>query len=240
MLSVASTLLLKCFALPSDSSGGRMGPERTLQGWDLLNSSAQEWVVSELDRIPPELLLLCPPCTDAGGWFHLNSMCMSIEEVLRRKMVLRKHSTCACGRGLVFYPRWTWNYDRCIKASESSQQLSTASYVAIPVPMAPLPADMQMPRPLATTDGVIDLDHWGRTIITFGKFAGRMMSYAEAQASTEPEVQRYVHGLKARWTKPIEGCLKDLAFYLLAIEQASREQVPIIPGTDVIRHLKGS
>ena len=22
---------------------------------------------------PPDLLVLCPPCTDEGGWFHLNS-----------------------------------------------------------------------------------------------------------------------------------------------------------------------
>ena len=61
------------------------------QGWDLTCTKTQDWLAQELDRFPPELLLLCPPCTDAGGWFHYNSCFMSMQEVLRRKMTLRKH-----------------------------------------------------------------------------------------------------------------------------------------------------
>eukprot|EP00435_Cladocopium_sp_Y103_P060613 s808_g22.t1 len=61
------------------------------QGWDLCDPKVQDWVARELDEFPPELLLLCPPCTDAGGWFHYNSYFMSLHEVLRRKLILRKH-----------------------------------------------------------------------------------------------------------------------------------------------------
>lgn len=62
-----------------------------LQGWDLMESKTQEWVVTELEQHPPELLLVCPPCTDAGGWFHLNKCYMTMQEYLRRKLMFRKH-----------------------------------------------------------------------------------------------------------------------------------------------------
>ena len=62
-----------------------------LQGWDLTDAKTQDWVVTELADHPPELLLVCPPCTDAGGWFHLNKCYMSMQEYLRRKLLFRKH-----------------------------------------------------------------------------------------------------------------------------------------------------
>eukprot|EP00435_Cladocopium_sp_Y103_P055765 s362_g18.t1 len=61
------------------------------QGWDLTDPKIQDWVERELDTYPPELLLLCPPCTDAGGWFHLNSCFMTMQEVLQRKLKFRKY-----------------------------------------------------------------------------------------------------------------------------------------------------
>eukprot|EP00435_Cladocopium_sp_Y103_P012259 s60_g3.t1 len=51
----------------------------------------------ELDQFPPELLVLCPPCTNAGGWFNLNSCYMPIHEVLRRKLQLKRF-TAFCKR----------------------------------------------------------------------------------------------------------------------------------------------
>eukprot|EP00435_Cladocopium_sp_Y103_P016757 s3691_g4.t1 len=60
------------------------------QGWDLMDGKTQDWVAEELERFPPELLLLCPPCTDAGGWFHLNKCFMSTQELLLRKLRFRK------------------------------------------------------------------------------------------------------------------------------------------------------
>eukprot|EP00435_Cladocopium_sp_Y103_P035542 s519_g9.t1 len=61
------------------------------QGWDLTNPTTVEWLVEELEQHPPELLLLCPPCTDAGGWFHYNKCFMSMQEILKRKLIFKKH-----------------------------------------------------------------------------------------------------------------------------------------------------
>ena len=61
------------------------------QGWDLTNPTTAEWLVEELEQHPPELLLLCPPCTDAGGWFHYNKCFMSTQEILKRKLIFKKH-----------------------------------------------------------------------------------------------------------------------------------------------------
>ena len=60
------------------------------QGWNLEDSKLQEWVIRELEMHPPELLLLCPPCTDAGGWFNLNKCYMSMQEYLARKLRLKR------------------------------------------------------------------------------------------------------------------------------------------------------
>lgn len=62
--------------------------DKTL-GWDLTLPSNQEWVLDELAKFPPELLIVCPPCTDAGGWFNLNKYYMDIAEYLRKKKELK-------------------------------------------------------------------------------------------------------------------------------------------------------
>eukprot|EP00435_Cladocopium_sp_Y103_P050219 s645_g15.t1 len=62
----------------------------TCTGWNLDDPKTQEWVLSETKEHPPELMVICPACTDAGGWFHLNSLTMPIQEVLRRKLLLKR------------------------------------------------------------------------------------------------------------------------------------------------------
>ena len=43
------------------------------QGWDLMDRATQQKVDRLLDELRPELLVVCPPCTHAGGWEHLNA-----------------------------------------------------------------------------------------------------------------------------------------------------------------------
>eukprot|EP00435_Cladocopium_sp_Y103_P028105 s3508_g7.t1 len=57
---------------------------------DLDDPQTQDWVLAEMKAHPPELMVLCPPCTDAGGWFHLNAHKMPILEVLKRRLRLKK------------------------------------------------------------------------------------------------------------------------------------------------------
>lgn len=54
-------------------------------GWDFTKASVRNQVEQELKDHPPALLVLCPPCTDEGGWFHLNSCYMTPLEYLQRK-----------------------------------------------------------------------------------------------------------------------------------------------------------
>ena len=54
-------------------------------GWDCTKASVRNQVEKDLKDNPPDLLVLCPPCTDEGGWFHLNSCYMTPLEYLQRK-----------------------------------------------------------------------------------------------------------------------------------------------------------
>ena len=60
------------------------------QGWDLTDAKTRDWLLREVEENPPEVLLMCPPCTDAGGWFHLNKCYMTMKEYLARKLQLRQ------------------------------------------------------------------------------------------------------------------------------------------------------
>ena len=53
-------------------------------GYDLTTAADRKRVEAALESNPPELLVLCPPCTDEGGWFHPNSTKWERREYLRR------------------------------------------------------------------------------------------------------------------------------------------------------------
>eukprot|EP00435_Cladocopium_sp_Y103_P044898 s702_g12.t1 len=53
-------------------------------GYDFTKPETRDAVARELRDVPPDLLVLCPPCTDEGGWFHLNSCTMDPKEYIRR------------------------------------------------------------------------------------------------------------------------------------------------------------
>ena len=44
------------------------------QGYDLEDPVVQAGVDRELEQARPELLVLCPPCRNRGGWEHLKRM----------------------------------------------------------------------------------------------------------------------------------------------------------------------
>ena len=54
-------------------------------GWDFRKPSHREHMKKLIKETPPELLVLCPPCTWAGGWFNLNQLYMSPEEVAEKQ-----------------------------------------------------------------------------------------------------------------------------------------------------------
>lgn len=57
-----------------------------LNGYDFSRKEHREAVRLELDSTPPDLLVLCPPCTHEGGWWHFNASKLPPHLVLKLKM----------------------------------------------------------------------------------------------------------------------------------------------------------
>ena len=66
------------------------------QGYDLSKPEVRKEVEEELRNNPPALLALCPPCTNEGGWFNLNSIYMSPEERLQKIKLSRMFIRWCC------------------------------------------------------------------------------------------------------------------------------------------------
>ena len=65
-------------------------------GWDFRKPEDRRKMKEIVKSTPPELLVLCPPCTWAGGWFHLNKVKMSPADA-REKEVLTRLFVRFCG-----------------------------------------------------------------------------------------------------------------------------------------------
>lgn len=74
------------FALECAKMGWSCVSADLCTGWDFRKSSDRRAMLNLVSTKKPKLLVLCPPCAWAGGWFHFNKMYMTPEEV-RRKMV---------------------------------------------------------------------------------------------------------------------------------------------------------
>ena len=96
-------------------------------GYDFTVSSVRRQVKEQLAADPPRLLVLCPPCTNEGGWFHLNSLTMDPQEVLRRRAQSRMFIRFCCelfrqqvelgGQALFEHPSGSrlWTYPEMLK-----------------------------------------------------------------------------------------------------------------------------
>ena len=102
-------------------------------GYDFTVSSVRRQVKEQLAADPPRLLVLCPPCTNEGGWFHLNSLTMEPQEVLKRKAQSRMFIRFCCelfrqqvelgGQALFEHPSGSrlWTYPEMLKLSRQYQ-----------------------------------------------------------------------------------------------------------------------
>ena len=121
-------------------------------GFDFTKSDDRRRVESDLVTLKPDLLMLCPPCTDEGGWFHLNSSRLDRLEYLRRvnrsRMFIRWccklfRMQTAAGRDAVFeHPTGakTWSYPEmltlCRKFHTVKLHMSCAGIIFICRPAA--------------------------------------------------------------------------------------------------------
>ena len=97
-----------------------------VNGYDFTKPEVRSAVKQELKECPPALLILCPPCTDEGGWSNLNMSHMSPSEVLRRRRRSRlfirfcaelfEQQVQLGGRALVEHPHGSrlWTYHEIV------------------------------------------------------------------------------------------------------------------------------
>ena len=118
------------FALEGLVKGMRCLSADLVTGWDFRKASDRDAMRNLVQTSPPELLVLCPPCTWSGGWYHLNRCFMSEAERRQRDLLTRlflnfcaELAECqlqAGGRVLFEHPRGSlaWNCPRWLSLKE--------------------------------------------------------------------------------------------------------------------------
>ena len=120
VLRVAEVFCPPRFAPLVTGMGGECVSYDLLTGYDMSQASVRDQVSRELRETPPDLLVLCPPCTDEGGWFNIKSLNMTPQEVAHRVRMSRIFVRFCCelfrqqaeaGRqALLEHPRGIWSY----------------------------------------------------------------------------------------------------------------------------------
>eukprot|EP00435_Cladocopium_sp_Y103_P036191 s2735_g9.t1 len=80
------------FAMQAEKMGYKGLSYDIQQGYDLDDPKTQAKVSRELDEANPELLVVCPPCRNRGGWEHLNRLYRSPLETARLIRRARRQS----------------------------------------------------------------------------------------------------------------------------------------------------
>ena len=73
------------FGLEGSKLGMRVLSADLCTGWDFRKRTDREALMQHVRVSRPKLLVCCPPCTWAGGWWHLNRLRMSPNEVRTRE-----------------------------------------------------------------------------------------------------------------------------------------------------------
>ena len=79
------------FSTVCEQEGFRARNVDIVTGQDLSVPRTRKELEESLSEDPPELLILSPPCTDEGGWFHLNSSRWDRLKYLQRVAQSRSH-----------------------------------------------------------------------------------------------------------------------------------------------------
>ena len=130
-------------------------------------------------------------------------------------------------------------------SSETLQQGYSSG--AVPVPLPGRAGEHQFGMTPAGTaiclpDGVQDMESWGRTLISFGRYQSYNMCYVEACASESAEMVKYLQWCASR-VDSSQGELRDFALYIWAHRfltegPSSLSQKPVIPGSNTVRRFK--
>ena len=103
------------FAIEAATQGLSCLSADLITKWDFRLPKHRQAMKDLITRYPPELLVLCPPCTWAGGWFHLNKFYMDPKDLAEKQRLTALFVTFCCelieiqlqnhGRVLFEHPR---------------------------------------------------------------------------------------------------------------------------------------
>ena len=114
----------------------------------------------------------------------------------------------------------------------STKYVDEAEDVAVPYPKS-RPAKLLPMFP----PGISSMEEWSASIIDFGKFMGKNVSYGELLNRTDSEAVDYVKWCKSRFSCS-KSFLLDLSGFLIRSEMEDPRYVNYIPGTNVARRFK--
>ena len=84
------------FALECEKLGYACVSADLCTGWDFRKPADRQLMRDIVAKRKPDLLMLCPPCTWAGGWFHLNRTHMTAEQVQEKTLLTRLFINFCC------------------------------------------------------------------------------------------------------------------------------------------------
>ena len=84
------------FALEGCKLGYKVLSADLCTGWDFRIKGHRDRMKDIVNRDKPKFLVCCPPCTWAGGWWHLNKLNMSPAEVTERETWTRLFVSFCC------------------------------------------------------------------------------------------------------------------------------------------------
>eukprot|EP00435_Cladocopium_sp_Y103_P058196 s1061_g20.t1 len=129
-LLVAEVFSPPRFAPAAESMGFAAKSYDLLNGFDFTDAKVRDQVKRELRESPPDVLVVCPPCTHEGGWWNLNCLNLTMEERLQKQRQSRMFIRFCCelyeqqislGRFALFeHPKGarTWTYPEVKKLIE--------------------------------------------------------------------------------------------------------------------------
>ena len=126
------------FALEGCKTGLSCLSADLITGWDFRKASDRDLMRKLIREQPPELLILSPPCTRAGGWFHLNRIYMSPEGRHEKELLTKRFIN--------------------FSAELATMQLEAGKRVLFEHPRGSLAWSLPRMRQLATCLHTVDLD----------------------------------------------------------------------------------
>ena len=107
----------------------------------------------------------------------------------------------------------------------------------VPMPTAVGSAEVMPLNGVILPEGVISMDEWGRSMVSFGKFKGKKCYYEILMDNGEEMMgyKKYLYDHHGHGSSQ----LRDLTAFLMASGyQHGKSQRPMIPGTSIVREFK--